>query len=185
MHGISFIQDLAVILVVAVVVGWLCQRIGLSVIVGFLVAGMVVGPFTPPFSLVTNVERIETLSQLGLVFLMFAIGLGLSVRKLRRLGFTLFLATATGAVLMYYLTRLLGVALGQNATESLFMAGMLMVSSSAIIGKILHETGANNERAGQLAMGISVLEDVAAVVMLTLLTSLVPVGGGEGGAGSV
>ena len=65
MHGISFIQDLAVILVVAVVVGWLCQRIGLSVIVGFLVAGMVVGPFTPPFSLVTNVERIETLSQLG------------------------------------------------------------------------------------------------------------------------
>jgi CPA2 family monovalent cation:H+ antiporter-2 len=185
MHGISFIQDLAVILVVAVVVGWLCQRIGLSVIVGFLVAGMVVGPFTPPFSLVTNVERIETLSQLGLVFLMFAIGLGLSVRKLRRLGFTLFLATATGAVLMYYLTRLLGVALGQNATESLFMAGMLMVSSSAIIGKILHETGANNERAGQLAMGISVLEDVVAVVMLTLLTSLVPVGGGEVGAGSV
>ena len=180
MHGIHFIQDLAVILVVAGLVGWVCQRFGLSVIVGFLVAGIVVGPFTPPFSLVTNVERVETLSQLGLVFLMFAIGLGLSLRKLRRLGFGLLVATALGALVMYYLTRLLGAALGKSTTESLFLAGMLMVSSSAIIGKILHETGANHERAGQLAMGISVLEDVVAVVMLTLLTSLVQLGGAQG-----
>jgi len=56
--------------------------------------------------------------------------------------------------------------MGRSTTESLFLAGMLMVSSSAIIGKILQETGANHERSGQLAMGISVLEDVVAVVML-------------------
>src|SRR3954469_21235649 len=72
MHGIDFIQDLAVILVVAGAVGWVCQRVGLSVVVGFLVAGILVGPHTPPFALVTDVGRIETLSQLGLVFLMFS-----------------------------------------------------------------------------------------------------------------
>ena len=86
MPGFHLIQDLAVILVVAGVAGWICQRAGLSVVVGFLVAGMLIGPHTPPFALVTEVERVETLAQLGLVFLMFSIGLQLSLRKLRRLG---------------------------------------------------------------------------------------------------
>ena len=184
MHGIQFIQDLAVILVVAGVVGWICQRLGLSVVVGFLAAGMVVGPYTPPFTLVSDVNRIETLAQVGLVFLMFSIGLRLSVRKLRRLGLSLMLATFGGALVMYYLTRLLGAALGWGPTESLFLAGMLMVSSSAIISKILQETGENHERSGQLAMGVSVLEDVVAVVMLTLLNSLVQLGGAGGGHAS-
>ena len=183
MHGLFIIQDLAVILVVAGLVGWVCQRLGLSVVVGFLVAGIVVGPHTPPFALVTDTGRIETLSQLGLVFLMFGIGLGLSLRKLRRLGLGLLVATAAGALLMYYLTRLLSTTLGWGTTEGLFLAGMLMVSSSAIIGKILHETGANHERAGQLAMGVSVLEDIVAVVMLTLLTSLVQLGGAQAETG--
>lgn len=180
MHGIHFIQDLAVILVVAGVVGWMCQRIGLSVIVGFLVAGMIIGPNSPFVPLVSDVGRIETLAQVGLVFLMFSIGLQLSLRKLRRLGLSLLLATALGAIMVYNLTRVLGVALDWTAREGLFLAGMLMVSSSAIIGKILHETGSNHERSGQLAMGISVLEDVVAVVMLTILGSMVQIGEGEG-----
>ncbi len=181
MHGIEFIQDLAVILAVAAAVGWICQRIGLSVVVGFLVAGIVVGPHTPPFSLVTDPGRIDTAAQVGLVFLMFGIGLRLSVRKLRRLGLALLLAVFFSAMVVYSLSRLLGLALGWSGTESLFLAGMLMISSSAIISKILHETGATHERSGQLAMGVSVLEDVVAVVMLTLLNSIVQFGGaGEG-----
>ncbi len=179
MHGINFIQDLAVILVVACVVGWICQRIGLSVIVGYLIAGMMVGPYTAPVALVANTERIETLAQIGIVFLMFGIGMHLSVRKLRRLGLSLMLATFVGAIVMFYLSRLFGIVLDFNSRQGLFLAAMLMVSSSAIIGKILHETGATHERAGQLAMGISVLEDVVAVVMLTLLSSLAQFGRGD------
>ena len=178
MHGISFIQDLAVILAVAGVVGWLCQRIGLSVVVGFLVAGMVVGPHGA-MRLVHEIGRIDTLAQIGLVFLMFSIGLQLSLRKLRRLGPSLMLATFIGAIVMYYLTRLLGASMGWTGTESLFLAGMLMVSSSAIISKILHETGKNHERSGQLAMGVAVLEDVVAVVMLTVLNSLIHIESGQ------
>ncbi len=181
MHGLHFIQDLAVVLIVAGVVGWVCQRIGLSVVVGFLVAGMVVGPYTPPFAFVTDTERIETLAQLGLVFLMFSVGMRLSLRKLRRLGASMFIAAMGGAVIVYYLTRLLGAALGWSSTESLFLAGMLMVSSSAIISNILQETGSTHEHSGQLAMGISVLEDVVAVVMLTVLNSLAAFGGARAG----
>jgi CPA2 family monovalent cation:H+ antiporter-2 len=181
MPGIDFIQDLAVILVVAALTGWLCQRIGLSVVVGFLVAGIVVGPHTPPFSLVTDEARIATAAQVGLVFLMFSIGLKLSIRKLRRLGLSLLLGVFMSAGLIYYLTRLAGVMIGLDGAESLFLAGMLMISSSSIVGKVLQEVGATHERAGQLAMGVSVLEDVVAVVMLTVLTSFVQFGGKGGG----
>ncbi len=176
MHGLDFIKDLAVILLVAGAVGWICQRMGLSVVVGFLAAGVFVGPKSPPVALVTNVERIETLGEIGLVFLMFAIGLKLSIRKMRRLGMGLMLAVVIGALIMFFLTRTLGVMLGFTHVQGLFLAGMLMVSSSAVISKTLHETGLNHERPGQLAMGIAVLEDVVAVVMLTVLTSVVRLG---------
>ncbi len=181
MPGIDFIQDLAVILVVAAVVGWVCQRVGLSVVVGFLVAGILVGPHMGPFTLVTDLGRVDTAAQVGLVFLMFGIGLRLSVRKLRKLGLSLLLAVFASAGVIYYLTRLLGVAIGLNEMESVFLAGMLMVSSSAIIGKVLQETGVTHERSGQLAMGVTVLEDVVAVVMLTVLNSVVQIGGVGGG----
>ena len=179
MHGIEFIKDLAVVMLVAGLVGWACHRVGLSVVVGFLVAGMVVGPYTPPFSLVSDIGRIETLAQVGLVFLMFSIGMGLSLRKLRRLGLSLVLATFTGAILMYNLTRAMGGVLGLNPIETTFLAAMLMVSSSAIISKVLQETGSTHEKTGQMAMGVSVLEDVVAIVMLTLLNSLVQIGGAK------
>ena len=106
MQGINFIQDLAIVVLVAGVVGWICQRLRLSVVVGYLAAGMLVGPYTPPFTLVSNISRIGTLAQVGLIFLMFSIGLRLSLRKLRRLGFALVLATLVEANIIYNLSRL-------------------------------------------------------------------------------
>ena len=182
MQGIDFIQDLAVVLLVAGLVGWLCHRLGLSSVVGYLAAGLVVGPHTPPFSLVTSAARIETLAQVGLVFLMFSIGMKLSLRRLRRLGPSLMVATAVGAVVMYLVVRALGSALGWPPVQTLFLAAMLMVSSSAIIGKVLAEAGGTHERTSQMAMGVSVLEDVVAVVLLALLNSFVA---GSGAAGAM
>lgn len=184
MHGIDFIKDLAVVMLVAGLVGWACHRAGLSVVVGYLMAGMVVGPYTPPFSLVSDVGRIETLAQIGLVFLMFSIGMGLSLRKLRRLGLSLLVATFTGAIIMYNLTRAVGGALEWTTVQTAFLAAMVMVSSSAIISKTLNEIGATHEKSGQLAMGVSVLEDVVAIVMLTILNSLVHIGGAKAEIGS-
>lgn len=184
MHGIDFIKDLAVVMLVAGLVGWACHRAGLSVIVGFLAAGMVIGPYTPPFSLVSDVHRIETLAQVGLIYLMFSIGMGLSLRKLRRLGLSLVLATFIGAIVMYNLTRVLGGVMGWSAVETAFLAAMLMVSSSAIISKVLNEIGAMHEKTGQMAMGVSVLEDVVAIVMLAILNSLVQIGEAKTGVGA-
>jgi CPA2 family monovalent cation:H+ antiporter-2 len=183
MHGIDFIKDLAVVMLVAGLVGWACHRAGLSAVVGYLVAGMVVGPYTPPFSLVSDVSRIETLAQVGLIYLMFSIGMGLSLRKLRRLGLSLVLAAFIGAIMVYNLTRVLGGLMGWSPVETAFLAAMLMVSSSAIISKVLHDIGAMHEKTGQMAMGISVLEDVVAIVMLAVLNSLVQLGAAKTGIG--
>jgi monovalent cation:H+ antiporter-2, CPA2 family len=181
MQGIDFIQDLAVILVAAGILGWACQRAGLSVVVGFIAAGILVGPHTPPFAFITDSIRIETAAQVGIVFLMFSIGLRLSLRRLRRLGLTLLIAVFLAAGIVYYFSRLFGAVMGFGGTQSLFLAAMFMVSSSAIISKVLAETGVTHERSGQLAMGVTVLEDVVAIIMLTVLNSVVQFGGlGQG-----
>lgn len=169
MDGINFIQDLAIVLLGAGIAGSLCRRLGLSVIVGYLLAGIIIGPHTPPFSLILDVGRIETLSQVGLVFLMFAIGLGLSLTKLRTMGVSTLAATALGAFFMLNLTQLLGQVVGWTSQQSLFVAGMFMVSSSAVIAKIIRDLNLSHERPGQMALGVTVLEDVVAVVMLAVL----------------
>ena len=179
MDGIGLIQDLAIVLLAAGLAGTLCRRLGLSVIVGYLLAGTIIGPYTPPFSFIKDVDRIQTLSQVGLVFLMFAIGLGLSISKLGRLGGATLLATGLGAFFMLLLTRALGASLGWSATQSLFVAAMFMVSSSAVIAKIVEELNLGHERTAQLALGITVLEDVVAVVMLTILAANTQGGSGE------
>jgi CPA2 family monovalent cation:H+ antiporter-2 len=172
MGELDLVQDLAVVTFFAGIGGFLCQKIGLSSIVGFLLAGLLIGPHTPPFSIVMHEDRIEALSQLGLVFLMFSIGLDLSVGKLRRMGIGIVLAVALGAILVFNIVRSICPFLGVSSSESLFVAGMLVASSSAIIGKILPETGLIHQRAGNLAMSITVLEDLVAVVALTFISSV-------------
>jgi CPA2 family monovalent cation:H+ antiporter-2 len=175
-QDVLFIRDLAVVLTVAALVAWACRRLHVSTVVGYLAAGIIIEPYTPPLTLVSDLNRVHTLVQLGLVFLIFSVGLGFSFGRKQRLGLPVLLATVIGAVLVLNFARLLGAALGWTPQQGLFLAGMLMVSSSAIIAKVLDELGATHERAGQLALGITVLEDVVAVVMLTVLSSLVELG---------
>ncbi len=176
MSGILLIQDLAVVLVIAGAAAWMCRRLGLSAVVGYLAAGAIIGPHTPPFALVSDIARVQTLAELGLVFLIFSIGMNLGLNRLQRLGLPVLLATLFGALIVLSGGRLFGWALGWDATAGLFLAAMLMVSSSAIISKVLDEQNLTHERPGQLALGVTVLEDIVAIVMLTVLTSLVQFG---------
>jgi CPA2 family monovalent cation:H+ antiporter-2 len=170
--GLLFIRDLAVVLLVAAAVGAIFRWLKLSVVVGYLVAGMIVGPYTP-IRFVSDIGRLHTLSELGLVFLMFFIGMELSLGRLRRLGMPLVATVGVTAWLVFHASRILGESLGWTPTAGLFLAAMLMVSSSAIISKTLSEAGYSHEKFGRRALGMSLMEDVVAVVMLTLLTARV------------
>lgn len=168
-EGINFIQDLAVVLLTAGIAAAICRKIHLSAIVGYLLAGMLVGPHTPPFTFVTDVDRIQTLSQVGLVFLMFGIGLGLSLSKMREMGVQVLLATGLGAFFVLNLTLVLSRAAGWTSLQGVFVAAMLMTSSSAVIAKVMQELNLSHSRSGQLALSVTVLEDIVAVVMLAIL----------------
>jgi CPA2 family monovalent cation:H+ antiporter-2 len=171
MGELTLVQDLAIITLIAGVAGFLCQRIGLSTVLGFLLAGLLVGPHSPILASISDQGRIETLSQLGLVFLMFSIGLELSLAKLRRMGLGLMLAVGLGALLVFSVARTICPLLGIGQAETPFVASMLLASSSAIIAKVLSESGLSHQRAGTLAISITVLEDTVAIVVLTLLSS--------------
>ncbi len=180
MEGLELLHDLAVVLLIAGLAGWIARRLGLSAVVGYLVAGLVIGPHTPPFSLVLDEAQVRTLAQLGLVFLMFAMGMELSVSRLRRLGAPLVIATALGALIVLNVCRAIGLFAGWTHAEILCVTGMLIVSSSAVISKLVMDFGLAHERVGQLAMGITLLEDGVAVAMLAYIGTL----GGPDAAGT-
>jgi len=180
MDGLSLVQDFAVILLVAAVAGWLMRMIGLSAVVGYLLAGIAVGPFTPPFAFITDIGRIQTASQLGLVFLMFFVGLNLSLERIQRLGMPIVLATVLTAAVVYNLAQLFAWAVGWDDLQALLFAAAMMASSSAIITKMLAENRLTHAHFARNALGLTVLEDVVAVIMLTLIGSRL---GGDGGGG--
>lgn len=182
MGEMGLIFDLAVTALVAGLAGLACRRVGLSVVVGYLAAGIVIGPYTPPFQLVQDADRVRMLADLGLLFMVFGIGLGFSIQRARRLGAPLLVAAGLGALLVLLGCRAAASAVGLTGQQGLFVAGVLMVSSSAIISKVLEEVGSYHTRAGQLALGVTLLEDIVAVVMLTLLSSIATIGGAAGGA---
>jgi K+:H+ antiporter len=172
MSGYDLVQDLAIVLVIAGIVGFVFQRIGLSNIVGFLAAGLLVGPHASRFGLLTDPHTIEALSQLGLAFLMFSIGLDLSISKMRRFGPGVAVAVVISAALVFNTFRFLTPLFGITGRQPIFIASMMVASSSAMIGKMLHDSGLLHQRSGNLAMSISVLEDIVAVIVLTFVSSL-------------
>lgn len=183
--GLTILHDLAIVALVAGIAGLICRRVGLSAVVGYLAAGMLIGPHTPLFQLVEDAEKVRSLADLGLVFLIFGIGLGFSLPRMRRLGVGMIVATGAGALLVLAGVRLVAALFGLSTEQGLFIAAVLMVSSSAIISKVLEEIGSNHTRWGQLALGVTLLEDIVAVVMLTLLASVAPASEGAGEGQSV
>lgn len=181
MAGMELLFDLAVVALVAAAAGLACRALKQSVIVGYLAAGIAIGPHTPPFQLVADAARIQVLADLGLLFLVFGIGLGFSLPRLKRLGASLVVAAAAGALLVLLAGRTGAMALGFSEAQALFIAGVLMVSSSAIIAKVLEEIRATHTRWGQMALGTTLLEDVVAITMLTILGSLAAIEAGGGG----
>lgn len=173
MQNIGFIQDMTLILVVAGCVGWLCKRTGMSVVAGYLLAGILIGLHMPLLSPVLSEVRIGIVMQISMVFLMFGLGLRAGIAKLQRLGLGMFVAVIAATGVIYYLSRAIGAVMGWNDLQNLFLAGTLLVSSSIVIGKMQNLAGTSHERAGQLAFGFTQLEDLVAVLMLAILTSVV------------
>ncbi|WP_278941570.1 MULTISPECIES: cation:proton antiporter [Pseudomonas] len=172
MHAISFIQDLAVIMLVAGVVTILFHRFKQPVVLGYIVAGFIIGPHTPPFGLIHDEETIKTLAELGVIFLMFCLGLEFSLRKLFKVGATAFIAAFMEITLMIWIGYEIGRWFDWNTMDSLFLGAILAISSTTIIVKALNDLKMKNERFAQLIFGVLIVEDILGIGIIALLSSI-------------
>lgn len=181
MHAISFIQDLAVIMLVAGVVTVLFHRFKQPVVLGYILAGFLIGPHTPPFGLIHDEETIRTLAELGVIFLMFCLGLEFSLRKLFNVGATAFIAAFLEIILMIWIGFEIGRYFGWNTMDSLFLGAILAISSTTIIIKALGDLKMKNERFAQLIFGVLIVEDILGIGIIALLSGIALSGSVETG----
>ncbi|MGO9606018.1 MAG: cation:proton antiporter [Candidatus Binataceae bacterium] len=168
----TFLEDLGLVLCVAAVTTVLFQSIRQPVVVGYLIAGMVVGPNVTFIPLLADTARIHALSELGVILLMFALGLEFSISKLLRLGPTAGFVTALQVGLMVWLGYIVGRELGWTSLESIFTGVALSISSTTIVAKAYGEQGNISKSLSDLVFGVLLAEDLTAVMLLAVLTAL-------------
>lgn len=168
----SLISDLAVILISAGLVTLLFKRLKQPVVLGYIVAGILAGPAITQIPTVTNVESIRIWADIGVIFLLFALGLDFSFKKLMKVGGTAVIGAITIVIGMMTLGYTTGLSLGWGHMNSLFLGGMLSMSSTTIIFKAFDDMGLRNQRFAGVVFGILVVEDLFAVLLMVLLSTL-------------
>ncbi|VVC75823.1 Inner membrane protein YbaL [Aquicella siphonis] len=174
MHDLApLIHDLAIMLGVAGFVVLLFQRIHQPVVLGYLVAGMLVGPFTTSHRFITDVTNIKILSELGVIFLMFSLGLEFSFHKLTKVGFSALITGLFDVTLMILVGYGAGAVLGWSHNDRLFLGAALAISSTTIIFKAVNELGLKTKRFAEVIFGVLIVEDLLAILILVGLSTII------------
>ncbi|MCO5051545.1 MAG: cation:proton antiporter [Verrucomicrobiae bacterium] len=176
MHTDAFLQDLAVVMIVAGLVTIVFHRFKQPVVLGYIVAGFIIGPHTPPFPLISSEESINTLAEIGVILLMFSLGLEFSLRKLKTVGGTAVIAASLEILGMGWIGYELGRMFGWGNTDSIFLGAMLSMSSTTVIIKVLTEMGRTKDKFAQLIFGILIIEDILGIAMIALLSGIAMTG---------
>lgn len=171
MEHSALIEDLAIILCFAGIVTVLFQKIKQPTVLGYLLAGIIIGPFTPPFSLIDDEKDIRILAELGVIFLMFSIGLEFSIRKLSKVGLSSLLVGAFEVVSMIIIGYFAGKLLGWSIYESLLLGAALSISSTTIIIKSLEEFNLKKQFFAHLMIGVLLIEDMLAILLMVFIST--------------
>ena len=166
----EFLKALALVLGVAAATTVLFQRLRQPVVLGYVLAGVIVGPHVP-IPLVADRVVVHTLSELGVILLMFSIGLEFSLRKLLRLGAVAGLTALVQCSIMVWLGYLVGRAFGWTPREALFTGAIIAISSTTIIAKAFDERGVTG-RLRELVVGVLIVEDLIGIFLMAMLTAL-------------
>ncbi len=172
MPQLLLIEDLAVIMCISALTVLLCRLVRLPVVLGYIIAGVIIGPYTPPHRLVTDVQGVETLSDLGVIFLLFSIGLEFSLKKLLRVGPKALAVAVFEIMVMIGIGYGLGRLFGWNGMDAIFLGAILSISSTTIVAKLLSQMKLVQEKFAPLVLGILVVEDLLAIVIIAVLAGL-------------
>jgi monovalent cation:H+ antiporter-2, CPA2 family len=182
----TIVQDFAVIMIVAAVMLLLTYKLKQPMVIGYILAGIIIGPYTPPFQLLHDIDTINIFAELGIIMLLFVIGTDFPIQKLRsvgRISIVVALAEAIGTLL---LTLFVGQHLGFPFFDSIFIALAMSITSTVVTVKILEELGMIQDTSSTLILGISIIEDIMAISALAVIQSIAAdtVGGGSSDATS-
>ncbi len=171
-HLPDLIHDLALILIIAgattLIFKWLRQ----PVVLGYILAGLLVGPHFPLFPTITDIENIRTWADIGVIFLLFTLGLEFSFKKLMMVGGSAGVTALIEITAMLGIGFLLGTSLGWSYMDSIFLGGILSIASTTIIIRSFEELGVKGKRFAELVFGILIIEDLIAVVLLVVLSTI-------------
>lgn len=170
------VSQFALVLVGAAAVGYLFERIGLIPIIGYLITGAIVGPFA--LGVVSSTELVDQMADIGVIFLLFAIGLELSGDQLRRMGWLMFGGGMLQVTLAVVAVTAAGILFGVDAKVALYTGCLISLSSTAVVLKLLSSRGETGSPVGDVAIAFLIFQDIAVVVMV-LLVPMLGSGGGD------
>jgi CPA2 family monovalent cation:H+ antiporter-2 len=171
-HLPVLITDLALILAAAGVTTLLFKQIKQPLVLGYILAGFLVGPHTLYLPTVTDNESIHIWAEIGVVFLLFSLGLEFSFKKLVKVGGSASITAVVEVLFMLLTGYLAGLAMGWSSMDCIFLGGILSVSSTTIIIRAFEELGIKHKKFAGLVFGVLIVEDLVAILLLVLLSTL-------------
>jgi CPA2 family monovalent cation:H+ antiporter-2 len=173
---IQIITDLSIIMVVAAFVTFVFHKLRQPLILGYIIAGIIIGPYTPPSSLISQPDFLQVGAELGVILLLFGIGLEFPLSKLRKVGKVSVGVASIEIVFMILSGYGLGYLLGLTFIDGTFLGVALASSSTVIIAKVLADLGRIREESSTIMLGVLVVEDLIVVLLLAILESVVSAG---------
>lgn len=170
------VRDFAVIMIIASAMALLSYKIKQPMVIAYIGAGMIIGPYTPPFSLITQVEVLELFAEIGVVLLLFVVGMEFPIAKLRKVGRKASIIAAAEASGTFVAGFAVGQAMGFSFYDGLFVALAISVTSTVIVMRVLEELKMIKDEASSLILGVAIIEDIIIISMLAILQSVASTG---------
>jgi CPA2 family monovalent cation:H+ antiporter-2 len=171
-NEIQLIFDFSLIMIVASLIIVIFHKLRQPIILGYILAGIIIGPHFPYFSTVSNIQVIEGLAELGIVILLFALGLTFSFSKLRDVGWIASISGSMVIIIMISIGYIIGLSFGWSEIDSFFLGSMIAISSTAVITKDILDKNLTNKKSSQIIFGILIIEDIVAVIILTVISGI-------------
>jgi len=167
----QILQDFATIMIIAAIMTIISYKLKQPLILGYIGAGIIIGPHTPPFSFISNIEVLNLFAEMGIILLLFTVGMEFPIRNLKKIGKKATVITVAEQIGTLIAGFFVGQALGFSFFDSLFLAVALSVSSTVVILKVLEELKILREEASNLTLGILIIEDIIILSIFALLHS--------------
>ncbi|MEW6603826.1 MAG: cation:proton antiporter [Thermoproteota archaeon] len=171
-----FVRDFAIIMIVASVMALISHRLKQPMVIAYIAAGMIIGPYTPPFSLITQIDTLQLFAEIGVILLLFVVGMEFPIEKLKRIGRKASIIATSEAAGTFLAGYGVGQLLGFPFYDSLFVALAISVTSTVIVMRVLEELKMIKDEASTLILGVAIIEDIIIISMLAVLQSVASTG---------